>query len=178
MKHRKLNITENILKRFWEKVDKSTDCWIWTAYKNKQGYGRLGISGANAVNAHRLSWTIHNGEIPDGYFVCHKCDNPSCIKPDHLFVGTRQDNIDDMMLKKRSRHFQNNKYYGVMWDDRKKEGHVMKGRWRSFICLDGKIKKIGVHTSLKDAARNYDRIAYMKYGIKDKLNFPEEYNLK
>jgi len=129
-------------------------------------------------NAHRISWYIKNGLIEEGLFVCHKCDNTSCVNPDHLFLGSRQDNIDDMMKKKRSRHFQNNDYYGVQWDDRKKIGHCLKGRWRSVICVNGRMKKIGCHTSLLDAARNYDRIAYMKYGIKDLLNFPEEYNLK
>ena len=171
-------ITQSLIKRFWEKVDKSGDCWTWKASKNKQGYGRFGIGAGKAVNASRVSWSIIKGSIPEGMFICHKCDSPSCVNPDHLFLGSRQDNIDDMMIKKRSRHFQKNEYYGVMWDDRKKEGHSLKGRWRSVICVKGKMKKIGCHTSLLDAARNYDRIAYMKYGIKDKLNFPEEYSLK
>lgn len=178
MKNRQITIDESLLKRFWEKVEKTADCWIWKAYKNRQGYGRIGTSAGKSINATRVCWVIHNGPIPEGYFICHKCDNPSCVKPDHLFLGTRQDNIDDMMRKKRSRHFNKNDYYGVQWDDRKEKGHNKKGRWRSVICINGKMKKIGCHTSLLDAARNYDRIAYMKYGIKDLLNFPEEYDLK
>lgn len=177
MSHREIIIDESLLNRFWEKVKKTKTCWLWTAFKNKQGYGKIGTTASKCINSHRVSWVIHNGPIPDDYFVCHKCDTPSCVNPKHLFIGTRQDNIDDMMLKKRSRHFQKNQYYGVVWDDRKQNGHQLKGRWRSVICIKGKMKKIGCHTSLLDAARNYDRIAYMKYGIKDKLNFPYEYNL-
>jgi hypothetical protein len=173
-----IKITDSLIKRFWEKVEKTEYCWIWKASKNKQGYGRFGVSAGKAVNAPRVSWTILKGDIPEDNFICHKCDNPSCVNPDHLFIGTRQDNIDDMMKKKRSKHFQNNVYYGVMWDERKSDGHNRKGRWRSFVYINGKMKKIGSHNSLIDAARNYDRIAYMKYGIKDKLNFPEDYNLK
>lgn len=174
--HRAIEITESLMKRFWEKVQKTETCWIWTAYKNRQGYGKIGTSASKSINAHRVSWVIHNGPITDSQFVCHACDNPSCVRPEHLFLGTRQENINDMMLKKRSRHFRNTEYYGVQWQERY-DGPNRKGRWHSVICVDGKMKKLAVHTSILEAARNYDRIAYMKYGIKDRLNFPEEYNL-
>jgi hypothetical protein len=155
-------------------LNKTDGCWIWTGFKNKQGYGRFGIGASKCVNATRVVWTIINGPIKDNNFICHKCDNPSCVNPDHLFSGTRQDNIDDMMIKKRSRHFQNNNYYGVVWAERY-DGPNRKGRWRSVICVDGKMKHLGHHTSLLEAARNYDRIAYIKYGERKLLNFPEDY---
>jgi hypothetical protein len=175
--HRVIEITESLLERFWAKVKKTESCWIWTAYRNRQGYGRIGTSAAKSTNAHRVSWIIHNGPITENQFVCHKCDNPSCVNPHHLFLGTRQDNINDMMIKKRSKHFKNAEYYGVQWQERY-DGPNRKGRWHSVTHIDGKMKKLAAHTSILEAARNYDRIAYMKYRIKDKLNFPEEYNLK
>jgi hypothetical protein len=81
---------------FWNKVNKTSGCWIWTA-ANKDGYGRYSNSGY----AHRISWEMHFGKIPAGMFVCHKCDNPPCVNPDHLFLGTNQDNVNDMRAKGR-----------------------------------------------------------------------------
>lgn len=78
-----------------------------------------------------------------------------------------------MMIKKRSNHFQKNEFYGVV-EEKRYDGLNRKNRCRSFIVINEKLIKLGSHTSVKEDARNYDRIAYMKYGIKDRLNFPEE----
>ena len=86
-------------------LKKSIDeCWEWQGYRNKKNYGVTRIGGRNskAFLAHRLSWTIHFGEIPHGMHVCHKCDNPPCVNPNHLFIGTNQDNIMDRVAKGRS----------------------------------------------------------------------------
>ena len=176
--HRELNLSEKYINSFWSKVEKLSDdqCWKWKGYKNRQGYGRMGIAPSQCVNAHRVSWTIHNGAIPEGMFVCHKCDNPECSNPKHLFLGTRQDNINDMMVKKRSRHFKNNDFYGVRYEERY-DGPNREGRWRSFICRNEKIVYLGSHTSVLEAARNYDRIAYIVFCERENLNFPEEYNI-
>lgn len=85
---------------FWDKVDKSGDCWEWTAHRNIKGYGQFGVSGKLAL-AHRLSYIIHFGEIPSGKIVCHSCDNPSCVNPAHLWIGTHQDNAIDRERKNR-----------------------------------------------------------------------------
>lgn len=89
--------------RFWEKVDKSGECWIWTAGKDR-GYGRFGIRKGLTVNAHVFSWQLAHPDIPipPGWFICHNCpgeDNPSCVNPAHLYLGTHRDNTDDAVRK-------------------------------------------------------------------------------
>jgi hypothetical protein len=88
------------MKRFWEKVDQTSSCWEWTASRYHDGYGRFQLDG-KSQSAHRVSWTLANGPIPDGECVLHTCDNPPCVRPSHLFLGTQQDNVDDMGAKGR-----------------------------------------------------------------------------
>lgn len=88
--------------RFWSKVDKSGDCWLWTAAKTFEGgYGQLGIGG-KLVLTHRLVYEMTYGPIPASLMVLHRCDNPSCVRPEHLFLGTAKDNARDMALKGRT----------------------------------------------------------------------------
>lgn len=86
--------------RFWPRITKSDGCWIWPGAKNADGYGDVAILGTKR-KAHRLAWEVTKGPIPEGLFVCHKCDNPPCVNPDHLFVGTNSDNMRDMSSKGR-----------------------------------------------------------------------------
>jgi hypothetical protein len=97
-------ITEKVKARFWAKVNKTDGCWGWTGASDCRGYGSIRIGGRYEpqVGAHRLSWVIHRGEISEGLFVLHRCDNPNCVRPDHLFLGTHQDNMNDMAEKKRA----------------------------------------------------------------------------
>jgi len=92
-----------MLERYWEKVDKSEDgCWNWTSALDGWGYGVFFLKDRScAFKAHRLSWEIHFGPIPEGMLICHHCDNPKCVRPDHLFVGTPKDNIRDCVNKGR-----------------------------------------------------------------------------
>ena len=86
--------------RFWQKVRKSDGCWEWQAHRFRTGYGALRISGKTET-AHRVSYRLNVGPIPEGLWVLHRCDNPGCVRPDHLFLGTRLDNVADMDAKGR-----------------------------------------------------------------------------
>ena len=97
---------DSFINRFWKKVikTKSDDCWEWTAYKNKKGYGQLGLGsrGEGTILAHRASYLIHNKSLCTNLMVLHKCDNPSCVNPEHLYQGTASDNTKDMIKRNRS----------------------------------------------------------------------------
>jgi len=108
------NYTTKDTELFWNTVDKNGpipvhcpeigQCWEWTAYKSKKGYGYKRWQGKNQ-HAHRVSWLITYSDIPDNLYVLHKCDNPSCVRPDHLFLGTQTDNMQDMIAKDRAGDF-------------------------------------------------------------------------
>ena len=89
--------------RFWSKVDKSGECWEWTGSFTSRGYGKMGICRMTK-SAHRLSAEIHFGPIPDGMVVMHTCDNPSCVRPEHLRIGTYKENTRDCVNKGRIAH--------------------------------------------------------------------------
>jgi hypothetical protein len=87
--------------RFWSHVAKGDNCWQWSAAcSGSMGYGVIRIAGRNQFT-HTVSWRLHFGEIPADLRVLHRCDNPPCVRPDHLFLGTQGDNLKDMYAKRR-----------------------------------------------------------------------------
>lgn len=87
--------------RFWSKADTSRECWTWTGCCTAHGYGQFHFEG-KTTKAHRVAWIITHGPIPDGLCVLHRCDNPPCVRPDHLFLGTLSDNMQDCVAKGRA----------------------------------------------------------------------------
>lgn len=94
---------QSTTEKFWKHIVKGKHCWSWSGRVSGPGYGVVHITGTKRIGAHRLSWQIHRGEIPPGMFVCHRCDNPPCCNPDHLFLGTQTDNMRDASSKGRCR---------------------------------------------------------------------------
>jgi len=103
------NISKSLLDKFWKRVDRkgSDDCWLWMGARDpriNKNYGliNLGNRYSKQIRAHRLSYIIHNGPIPEGLYVLHHCDNPPCVNPAHLHVGTQKDNVHEAI--QRGRH--------------------------------------------------------------------------
>lgn len=88
---------------FWDRVDRSGNCWLWTGHRNVDGYGTVRISG-RMQKAHRVAWQMAHGPISPNLHVLHRCDNPPCVNPAHLFLGTNHDNVIDRHTKGRSKN--------------------------------------------------------------------------
>jgi hypothetical protein len=105
--------------RFWPKVKKTDSCWLWTA-KNNGKYGQVYVHGAGYRGAHRVSWQLHHGEfIPADMDICHHCDTPLCVRPDHLYLGTRKDNMQDAIKKGRLHHLKGSERAWAKLDEKR-----------------------------------------------------------
>lgn len=102
MKETRLKISGTEQERFIRsfKVNGLTGCWEWSSYRDKDGYGTISLN-YKSVRAHRYSYEFHSGKSANGFLVCHSCDNPGCVNPDHLFIGSAKDNTHDMINKNR-----------------------------------------------------------------------------
>ena len=92
---------KTVEERFWEKVRITPGCWEWTGATFAKGYGQFSVGHSINLRAHRFSWRLHHGTIPRGLYVCHKCDNPCCVRPSHLFLGNAKSNYEDARTKGR-----------------------------------------------------------------------------
>lgn len=101
-------LSKNLPQRFWRKVNKTDSCWLWIASQDGCGYGTIRTASHGRITrAHRVSWILHRGPIPSGLNVLHNCpsgDNPSCVNPDHLWLGTQGENCKDRDDKGRCWH--------------------------------------------------------------------------
>ncbi len=104
MRQKAIPFNERFKELFWSKVEKTETCWNWKAFKDRQGYGLFCIKSTGTTRAPRVSYQLHHPhETIKGYAICHTCDNPGCVNPEHLFKGTWKDNLQDMVKKGRSK---------------------------------------------------------------------------
>ena len=136
--------------RFWTSVliASDADCWIWQKSKDRKGYGKFGTGsmkdGTRRIEiASRMAWIITHGEIEDGLFVCHRCDNPSCCNPSHLYLGTCADNLQEMHGKGR---FRNKKWLSV--DQVEKIKSLLDSRTNASIS-----RELGISSSVVSRIR-------------------------
>jgi hypothetical protein len=115
-------VAQDVQTRLYSKARASTSgCWIWQGSIDKDGYGNFSI-GKRSCKAHRVSWALANGKEPGGLLVCHACDTPACIHPQHLFLGTTQDNIADKMAKGRQRAGAGSRHGSKTYPESRKRG--------------------------------------------------------
>ena len=145
--------------RFWSKVDKSDDCWLWTAY-TESGYGRFWLGGGKRVMAHRYSYEQLVGPIPDGYDLDHKTTCPrTCVNPAHLRLATRKQNMENL------RGARSDNKLGV------RGVHKCKYRYRAVVGHNGKLHHVGYFDTVEEAsaAAEAKRIELFTHNDRDRV---------
>ena len=153
-----LELRPTVNERFWQKVDKTGDCWVWTASKTQDGYGVFGVDGKVRL-VHRVSYEWVNGPIPAGLDLDHTCHVPACVNPAHLRPATRAQNGQNRQGAQRN---SKSGVRGVSW-------HRATGKWCAQAMLDRKLHYLGLFTDLSDAEAvvvEWRRI-HMPYSIMD-----------
>lgn len=132
--------------RFWAKVQPADNgCWEWTAHRNNRGYGQFTVSNGVFYTAHAVSYAITHGPIPPGMSICHRCDNPPCVRPDHLFLGTQSDNALDMFAKGRATRSKGVERYNAVLSE--EDVRHIKGAARYWGVVKDLSKEYGVSTT-------------------------------
>ena len=131
---------KTVEERYWEKVDKTGECWIWTAYCNHKGYGRFGYGG-KLVYSHRLSFEWAHGEIPEGMQVDHRCHQRNCVRPEHLRLVT---NAQNQQNRRGANQDSGTGIRGVSW-------HKRDRKYRARVELSGREYSAGYYDTLEEA---------------------------
>ena len=154
--------------KFFSKCSFSSYCWEWNHYTNNHGYGYCVYKGKKQL-AHRVSFSIiYNVDLKNLDVIAHKCDNPKCINPQHLFHTDQKGNMMDKMMKGRASTYRTSKYRNVHFRNDSK-------KYRALIRIDGKYKSLGCFEKEIDAAIRVDEYFIDTYGlgaVKDRLNVP------
>lgn len=142
----------SLTERFWAKVEKTDGCWLWRGRRESRGYGHFTVSASRRVGAHRFAWELTHGPVPAGMSVCHRCDNPPCVNPAHLFLGTTDDNMQDRKKKGRYASITGPNSH---WFGKSKRGHGIK-------LTAAQVEKI---RSLKGPGWNYRLKVAAQFGL-------------
>lgn len=139
-----------IADRFWAKAVKSDRCWQWTGAINNKGYGQFRLArNEPAAYAHRIAYELETGErVPHGMFVCHACDNPRCVRPSHLFLGSHRDNTNDMVAKERQAIGERNSHAKITPDEAIR---IINARGRGRRALKAAAESVGISISHANA---------------------------
>ena len=151
--------------RFATKINKTDTCWLWKGGKDKDGYGMFNgrVDGVLQARAHRYSYARHRGPIPSTMNVCHTCDVRACVNPDHLFLGTMAENMDDKMAKGRHRTPEGEKHYRAVLTEEDAKAILADSRTHSRIATDYNVSRTTI-SSLK-ARRSWPHLGDAK-GVK------------
>lgn len=137
-----MHLEEKDLVRFWAKVDKTGDCWLWTAAKNLQGYGKFYLRG-KFLGVHRVSYTLTKGAIAEGLVIDHECHTPSCVNPKHLRQVTYKQNNENLQGA-RSKNISGVR--GVTWD-------AARNKWLACVRNNGKSYNLGRYPTIPEASK-------------------------